>query len=294
LPKSRILTQQAIPGANQGEAFTANINTRIIAPGAGEAYWESIQVSLKSTVSVASVALETLLGTCNPFTFVANDPRITGPLRDYYALSTAFYKSRPNFFEGTLAEAVCSVHGIRIPLWLKIKPSEVYSWFATFSAGTNLSLGVIDVDIRYYNAAPNTGRIDARQIPFTTPAAAGIVQVTPKLPKLGKMRGLLTFANTVPDLNADAGTVNRLFLDTPTQRILSADWADMRTDISSYEDFIRADTSTMVSRDVLQNYAYIDLAEEGIDLVANDVALTIDAEKVSDTARFYPIIEVPQ
>jgi len=50
----------------------------------------------------------------------------------------------------------------------------------------------------------------------------------------------------------------------------------------------------MVSRQVLQNYGWVELRDTPIDLIANDLAVNVDAEVASDAVRLIPVIEIPQ
>src|SRR2546425_9575003 len=252
--------------------------------------------------------MEAFLALVNPITFIPNEPRIQLHGRDAFALSTFWYGQPPRYNEGSTG-TTNTVYGIRIPLWIKPKAaSETYSWNATRVAVTNISAEVLSLGLSYQNTAPpnvsfggsdflgyrGPGRIDARQIPFTTPAATGIIQVTPKLPKLGKLLGLLIFNTTVPTNAAVTADTEFLFLDSTKSRIVSATWSDLQANFWSPVDFTRADATALVTRQVLQNYGWLDFRDEPIDLVTDDIALSVDAEVVSEAVRFVPVIEVPQ
>lgn len=296
MPKARILTQQAIPGSNLGEAFTASIAQRQVNIQVGEGYWDSLSLGFKGDGAVAAVTLEAFLDLVQPLTVIENEPRISMRGTDLFALSTAFYEASPQFVEGAIGQDM-KVFGIRVPLWTKPKTTETYGYSITRVAVTNISGEVVTLTLLYDNAVPagrNPGRIDAREIPFTTGAATGIQQVTNKLPKLGKLLGLLIFSTTVPTVAADLASVQNLFLDTPTARLVSATWGDLQAAFHANYDFVRADASALVKRNVLDNYGWLDFRDEPVDLVANDVALSIDSQSVSTAVRFIPVIEVPQ
>ncbi len=293
MPKSRILTQQAIPGANTGEAFTASIANRPLIPQVDENYWDSLSLSLFGQGAVAIVTLENFLNLCNPFVFNANEPRIVMRGRDLFALSMAWYSGVPFAFEGAAA-AQDKVFGIRIPLWVKVKPTEQYSWQATRVAVTNISAETLGLSVLWKTGVPATGRIDAREIPFTTPAATGITQVVPKLPKIGKLLGLLVFATTAPTSAAQTSDVQTLYLQGLKRVLVSANWADLQATFDQYfEETSGLGTVTVLQR-LLTNYGFLDLRDEPIDLVNDDVAISIDAEVASEAVRLVPIIEVPQ
>ncbi len=307
MAKKRIISLQNQPGANLGETFTASIPNRTINVQVGEGYWDSLTLGFRGSLTT-TVLLETFLPLVNPLTFIANEPRIQLNGRDAFALHTAFFGQPPKYNEGSTG-TTNSVFGIQIPLWVKPKSaSESYAWNATRVAVTNVASEVLSLGLTYLNAPPATealagidrlsyrgpGRIDARQIPFTTPAATGVVQVTPKLPKLGKLLGLLVFNTTVPTNAAVTADTEFLFLDSSKSRIVSANWSDMQADFWSPGDFTRADATAMVTRQVLQNYGWLDFRDEPIDLIGDDIALTVDAEVVSEAVRFIPVIEVPQ
>ncbi len=305
MPRSRILSAQAVPGGNLGEAFTASIATRVVQPQVNEAYWDSIVIGYKGVIAAAStVVMELFLQLVQPFTFVADTTVINIFGRDAFALANAFYGYTPPMYEGSSA-TIDKVFGIRIPLWLKTKAGVSYSWFATRVAQTNISSEVLNVTLLHRSVVPSsasgygtgyqgTGRIDARAIPFTTPAATGITQVTPKLPKLGKLLGLLVFCTTVPTNAADTSDVQNLFLTTPAIPLVSATWADLHATFDEVIDETRADATAMTLRQVLQNYGFLDLRDDPIDLIKDDIALSVDAEVVSEAVRFVPVIEVPQ
>jgi hypothetical protein len=307
LAKKRILSAEAQPGANFGEVFTASIPNRVLNVQVGEGYYDSLELSFRGSLTGA-ITLESFLTLVNPLTFIANEPRIQLTGRDAFALSTAFYGQTPKYNEGATG-TTDTVLGIRIPLWVKPKPStESYAWNATRVAVTNVASEVFHLGINFANAPPpnivaqnnspfeyqGPGRIDARQIPFTTPGATGIVQVINKLPKLGKLLGLLVFSTTVPTSAAVTSDVEFLYLDSPLSRITTASWADLQNDFLYAEDFTRADATAMVTRQVLQNYGWLDFRAEPIDLVGQDIALSIDAEVTAEATRFIPVIEVPQ
>ena len=294
MPKTRILTQQAIPGANLGETFTASIPTRIILPQKGEAYWSDLFLGFRGTLAAATtVALETFLALVNPLIFTANETRISMRARDLFALSLAFYAQPPSGVEGAAA-TTDKVLGIRIPIWVNPKPNESYGFAITRVAVTNISAETLNLSLGWNSKKSAGGRIDAREIPFTTPGATGITQVTPKLPKVGKLLGLLVFSTTAPTPAADTAGVQHLFLDSPTTRYVSADWGDLQASLESSEDMTRANATEMMLRNVMTNYGWLDFRDDPIDLVAEDVSLSIDAQVVSEAERFIPIIEVPQ
>jgi hypothetical protein len=228
--------------------------------------------------------------------------------RDLYALSSAFYGIQPRVIEGATG-TTDSVFGIKIPLWVKTKTSESYAWNATRVAVSNIASEVFHLSLSYLTTPPaaqpgssgdilpyrGTGRIDAREIPFTTPGATGITQVTPKLPKLGKLLGMLVFCTTVPTQAAVTSDVEFLFLDSPTFRYTAASWDDMHANLNSVEDQGAAQAApTITNQLALQNYGWLDFRDEPIDLIAEDIALSVDAEVTGEAVRFVPVIEVPQ
>jgi len=307
MPKHRIISLQTQPGANLGEAFTASIANRTISVQVGEGYWDSLTLGFRGTLT-GTIALESFLTLVNPLTFIANEPRIQLTGRDAFALHTAWYGQPPKYNEGATG-TTDTVYGIHIPLWVKPKAAtESYAWNVTRVAVTNVASEVLTLGLEYLFAPPaaellagidrlsyrGPGRIDARQIPFTTPAATGIVQVTPKLPKLGKLLGLLVFNTTVPTSAAVTADTEFLYLDSSKSRIVSATWSDLQANLWSPTDFTRADATALVTRQVMQNYGWIDFRDEPIDLIADDYALSVDAEVVSEAVRFVPVIEVPQ
>src|SRR5713101_4316813 len=300
-------SMEGIPGANVGETFTASIANRQIIVQKNEAYWDSLLLAFRGT-ETGVVTLNSFLALVNPLLFIANEPRISMRGRDLYALSAAVYGIQPRVIEGATG-TTDSVFGIRTPLWVKTKTSESYAWNATRIAVTNIASEVFHLALQVIGTAPpagaspgndllpyrGTGRIDAREIPFTTPAATGITQVTPKLPKLGKLLGLLTFCTTVPTTAAVTSDVEFLFLDSPTFRYVAASWDDMHGTLNSVEDQGAAAAAPAITNQLaMQNYGWLDFRDEPIDLIAEDIALSIDAEVVSEAVRFIPVIEVPQ
>lgn len=304
MPRTRILSRQTIPGGNFGETFTASLADRPVLQSALEQYWDSAIISFRGTLTT-TVLLETFLNLVNPFTFIAGEPRVVMRGRDIFALDNFWYQDTPPFDEGSTG-TTNDIKGLRVPLWIKPSGKENYSYSVTRVAVTNIASEVIDIALNWNSIVPapaavsggglegyhGAGRIDAREIPFTTPGATGITQVTPKLPKLGKLLGLLCFGNTVPTNAAVTATIQNIYLDTPQSRLYSATWSDLQANMGSDMDFTRADATAMVRRQVLQNYGWMDFRDDPIDLIANDVALSIDAEATSDAARFVPIIEL--
>jgi hypothetical protein len=305
--KQRILTQEGIPGQNLGEVFTASIANRQIIVQKNEGYWDSLMLAFRGT-ETGVVTLNSFLALVNPLLFVANEPRISLRGRDMYALSAAFYGIQPRVIEGATG-TTDSVFGIRIPLWVKTKTSESYAWNATRIAVSNIASEVVHLSLQVLQAPPaptpgafnnilpyrGPGRIDAREIPFTTPGSTGITQVTPKLPKLGKLLGLLVFCTTVPTQAAVTSDVEFLFLDSPTFRYTAASWGDMHGVFDSVEDQGAAQAAPAITNQLaMQNYGWLDFRDEPIDLIAEDIALSVDAEVTGEAVRFIPVIEVPQ
>lgn len=292
--QSRIISRQGIPGANWGEVFTASIADRPVIPQVGENYWDSLLLSYRGTIAAANtVIMELFLQLVQPFVFNANEPRISLFGRDMFALCTAFYEDNPAFIEGATA-TVDDVEGIRIPLWITPKSGENYSYFITRVAQTNISAEVFSLSLLSKSKPPGGGRIDARTIQFTTPAATGAVtQVLPKLPKLGSLLGLLIFATTVPTQAAVTCSAQNIFLDTPSTRLVSIAWDDARSIHPFGVDETRATATALVKDSVLRNYVYLDFFDDPIDLIANDVAVSVDSEVASDIQRYVPVIQLP-
>ncbi len=55
----------------------------------------------------------------------------------------------------------------------------------------------------------------------------------------------------------------------------------------------RANATEMVKHNILRNYGFADFRDDPIDLLANDVAVTVDVQTASDAVRVIPIIELP-
>jgi hypothetical protein len=237
--------------------------------------------------------------------------------RDAYALSTAWYGRKPAFQEGATG-TTDTVFGIRIPLNLKVQPKELYSYSLTRVAVTNVASEVATVGLYSLDhpplglannvggtiipktqggttpTGPDAGRFDIRQITATLPGATGFTQLVPKLPKIGLLRGLLVFATTVPTTAAVTASIQRIQLSLPTYNPVDATWSELQAAFLDEIDFTRADATAMVSRQVLQNYGWVELRDTPIDLVANDLAVNVDAEVASDAVRLIPVIEIPQ
>jgi hypothetical protein len=310
----RTLFDGAVPGTNLGGAFTASLAERQVLPQAGESYFDSLFLSYKGVGAVAIVNLRAFLDLVNPFVWKDGQPRIQMQGRDLFAFSTAWYGGAPRTEEGAIA-ANDWVSGMQIPLWAKIKPNETYSWFATRVAVTNISTEVLRLTIAALEKIPaggvagslyapgeqssgdyaiGRGRIDARTIPVTLPAATGISTIINKLPKLGRLLGLLVFNTKVPDRTTDTSSIQRLFIDSSKFRVIDAHWQDL----SGAMPF-RPDPSTAAGVDSpvvleLDNFGWLDLRQEPIDLIADDYSVTADVGVASDPVRITPIIEVPQ
>ncbi len=279
-----------------GETFTASIPDRPIVPAAGEGFYESLGLSFRGTLTT-TVTLEAFLNLVFPLTFIANEPRVVMRGRDLFALHTAWYNDSPGFNEGATG-TTDTVLGIRVPLWVVPGTKENLSYNLTRVAVTNLSLEVVSLSALFTTAPPpalaGRGRLDMREIPFTTPAATGPFQVTPRLPQFGKLLGLLIFGNTVPTNAATAATIQSLSVDIQNRTLFKGMWQDLQTAFQNNIDFTRADATALVKRQVLQNYGFIDFREEPVDLIANVVSVNVDAEVASDAGRIVPIIEIPQ
>jgi hypothetical protein len=248
---------------------------------------------------------------------VANEPRIVLQGRDAFALSTAWYNKSPAYNEGATG-TTDTVFGVRIPLNIKVQPKELYSYSITRTAVTNISLEVVSAGLYSLDhpplgfannvgatvvpktqggtglTGPDVGRFDIRQITATLPGATGFTQLVPKLPKIGLLRGLLVFSTTVPTNAAVTASIQRLQLSLPTYNPVDATWAELQTAFLDNIDFTRADATALVTRQILQNYGWVELRDTPIDLVSNDLAVNVDAEVASDAVRLIPVIEIPQ
>lgn len=295
MPKTRVLSTQAEPGANLGETFTASIAQRNISIQGGEGYWDSLSLGIKGDGVLAVVALTDFLSVVQPITILANEIRINARAVDLFALQAGFYGYTPAFIEGAIAQDD-KVYGIRIPLWIVPKSTESYGYSITRVAQTNLSGEVVSLALNYLNARPTPprGRIDAREIPFTTGAATGIATAVDKLPKIGKLLGLLIFCTTVPTETADSASVQRLKLKSPKTTLVDATWHELHSHFRDHIDFASGDASELVLRQVLDNYGYLDFQDEPIDVATEDISIVIDNQAVSSAVRFIPVIEVPQ
>lgn len=272
-----------------GEVFTANIPTRNLIPQAGEAYLDSFSLSFKGDGAVAVVPLETFLDLVNPFRFVAGVDRTLLRGRDAFALSNAFYGATPDFREGAIGEDD-KVAGIRIPAWVALKGGEAYAFDVTRVAVTNISGEVIQLTGHFMGKSPGGGRLDIRQIPDTLPAVLGLSTRVEKLPKIGLLRGLLVFSTTIPTATADTAGIQRLIIRTAKEELAELAWADLWGAMSQRYDRPTAG----VLADVLDRYGWADFSKDPIDLVGEDISLTVDAGVVSDPVRYIPVIEVAQ
>lgn len=292
MPLLRNLTQEADPGANQGEAFTASIPTRTIVPEAGEAYYDSFVVGSLGGTSSGATNNTTIgmLAVLNPLQINAGSPLTQLRGRDIFALHSAWYRLPPVALAGGADEREF-VYGMKIPLQLRTKPTENYSWSATRSAVANFGTERLQAALSFLHYVPgNAGRISAIEIAHTTDGSAGIERVTESLPAIGLLRGLLVFSNSVPLATADSATVQRLYLDTPSKT------GYVNAHIGALTGAFRTglDTASAGVQSALLNYGWLDLRDSPIDLRTQRVGLRIDSEETSAAARFVPVIEVPQ
>jgi hypothetical protein len=268
-----------------------------------------MSIAYRGTLT-GTVTMESFLQLVNPFVFLANEPRVVITGRDAFALSTAWYGQSPSLNEGATG-TTDSVFGIQIPLWVKVGPKELYSYNATRVAVANVASEVFHAglfaldkppDLSYNSPsgnwglkAPNgPGRLDIRQILATLPAATGYSQILPTIPRIGLLRGLLIFNTTVPTSAAVTGSVQRLQLQLPSSNPVDIHWNDMQSTFRKAIDFTRADATAMTTRQILQNYGWVELRDTPIDLVANNVAINVDVQLASDPIRIIPVIEIPQ
>src|SRR5712692_2791076 len=207
--RQRGLLDGTVPGTNLGDAFTASIAERQILQQSGEAYLDDFLLSYKGVGAVAIVTLTSFLDLVNPFVAKFGVPLIALQGRDIFALSTAWYGQTPRYREGAAA-ANDHVAAMRIPVHVKLKATETNSFFVTRVAVTNISAEVLRLTGEFLETPRAGGRYDIRAIPDTLPATAGLSQRVPKLPKLGKLLGLLVFCTTVPTAAADTSSIQRL------------------------------------------------------------------------------------
>ncbi len=271
-----------------GETFTASIPNRPVQFQSGEGYLESLLLNYKGAAA-AAVTTAAFLDLVQPFHWTDGKDRILVRGRDLFALSTFFYRAIPDFLESA---GVTSNHvsSIRIPIWAAAKPNESYAFDITRVAVTNISAEVVALSGQFLSKAPGGGRIDARVIPATLPAALGVTGLLATLPQTGLLRGLLVFSTTVPTVSADTASIQRLILADPKSDQVEATWQDL-----SGAWAYRYDRPTGgLLAPVLANYGYLDLSRDPIDLTSTLVSLFVDVGVVSDPVRFIPIIEVAQ
>ncbi len=267
-----------------------------MSPQSGEGYFDSLSLSFRGTLAAATtIALETMAALVQPLIWSDVSPRVVMRGNDLFALSTAFYGTNPAFLEGAAA-TTDTIFGLRIPLWVAVKPAESYGFSVTRVAVTNLSAEVLSMSLLAASKNPvaGRGRIDAREIPYTSLAATGQQLVTNKLPKVGKLLGLLCFATTVPTSGAVTGGIQEVLLDVGKDRYAAASWADLQAAFTSERDETAASATAMVKDRFLDNYGWLDFRDEPIDAVANDVSLAVDSQTASDPLRFIPVYEVSQ
>src|SRR6267378_794054 len=195
--RQRTLLDGTVPGPNLGASFTASIAERTLNPQAGENFLDDLLLSIKGVDAVAIAPISAFLDLVNPLVYKAGVPLIQAQGRDLFALSTAWYGQLPRYREGAIGQND-HVAGIRIPAHVKLKSNETNAFFITRVAVTNISAEVIRLTGEFLETAKPGGRYDIRAILDTLPAAAGISQRIQKLPKLGKLLGLLVFCTTVP------------------------------------------------------------------------------------------------
>jgi hypothetical protein len=200
---------------------------------------------------------------------------------------------------------------MQIPLWVKVGPKELYSYNATRVAVTNVASEVFHAGLYSLDKLPDMsynsplgfwgvkstggpGRLDIRQILATLPGATGYTQILPTIPRVGLLRGLLVFSTTVPTSAAVTASIQRLQLQLPSSNPVDIHWNDMQAAFRKAIDFTRADATALTTRQILQNYGWVELRDTPIDLIANNVAINVDVELASDPVRFIPVIEIPQ
>lgn len=291
MTRYRALTEGASPGGGYGAVFTASLAEKAIIPQNGEAYLDSLYVSITATTAVGLPTLQTVGSILQPLVVKAGEPRIQMRGSDLLALSMAWYGTTPPTYVEDVGDTTI-ISGVRIPAQIKIKTNENYAFFASRVGQTNLTVETLLVGSRWLSTAPNMGRLDMREIPYTTPGATGITTAYQKLPKLGNLKGLLVFCNTPQDEEGTAPSIQRIFLDSPSTRLVSANWQEARSGIVTNAQNGAITNSYLET--FCNQYGFLDFRDEPIDLVGQDVALTVDVQATSDSVRFIPIIEMPQ
>lgn len=287
----RALEDDVPPGTTMGATFAADIRSTDISREGGENYLAEFVLSYKGDGAVAVVNIEDFLDLVNPFTFTANNPRIRLRGRDIFALNVAWYGNTPRFHEGAIGEDD-KVAGMRIPLQVVPRGDEPLTYSITRSAVTNLSGERLKLSLRSFESIPSPmpGRLDMREIALTTAASLGFSTLIESLPKIGRLMGLLIFSTTVPSATADLSSIQRLFLETPRGRFGDYHVQDMQAAFTEYY----AEAALGALQDTLDNYLWVELREEPIDLVSDSVKLVVDVGVVSEAVRVIPVIEVAQ
>lgn len=272
-------------GATPGRVFTASINDEQIIPKGP--YLDHFLMGLKGAVSTAAVAIETFIGVLSTYTFKAGaETRIQLSGRQLVALMAFYYNQLPLIWENTDATGNDFVFGIKVPIQETIDPERALSHSATRTAQTNIGTETILSYGAYMKDAKGRKPIHAVAIPYTTAGATGLTNLGVKMPKIGKLIGLLVQHSAIFADGVITQSINhvQVLKDGVVENYLPAAGGCNLGPVRTVGVLDPMD-------DLLKVFSAWDFRDEPIDLKEGDIELKVDIQETSVATNIIPVIE---
>ncbi|MEM2351929.1 MAG: hypothetical protein QXT26_05940, partial [Thermoproteota archaeon] len=201
-------------------------------------------------------------------------------------LDALFLGVVPYAIEGAAGEDD-KVLGMIVPIGHTVKANEAVSWLATRAAVTNVTGEIISIGYEVKDAGKYAGAFDIRAIAGTTPPATGKATLVPDLPRVGKLLGILLFSATVPTSTADSTTLRKIEVYRNDVLELTAEWLELAPSGKSAVDSALGSAA----RDVVANYALIDMRDDPWDLLKDRGRIDVDVGVASSAFKIIPIYQ---
>lgn len=273
--------------ATPGRVFTASIAQESI-PALGTKL-DYLKMGVKGAVSTAAVAVEDFAGLISPFTLRKGaGNRIVANLDELCALSRFYFPDSLAVGENTDNTGNDFLGDIRIPVYDNTDPAQQFLIQADRAVVTNVGTETVALT-GYFDTGDTTHRpVHYVRIPQVTASAAGLSQLQPKIPAVGKLRGLIIkVPNGFADGNIDTSVQRVKIYDDTTTVVELNDLSDS-VPLMSNMDYV----TPSPMGDLLRQFRAFDFGPNGLDASQGTLSIGIDVQDVSDNIVILPILEI--
>ncbi len=229
-------------------------------------YCDGIDVSLRSTTSVAAVLTATLLQQISPFEVKLNNTAVIS-IRgdDLLALDQLFLGEMPIIGETTAVGSSGKVQGLTVPTWMQPKHGNL-SIRPNFVSQTNLSVGVMSVEAELLDKVLHDGYL-SYLTSFYTPPSTGAFNLAYDSPLVGDLQGLMIFSTTIPTFAADVITAREIQMFIDGTLAWQVEWKNLTTPAFPGAQPAPPVVGTVFGQgftNFLANYGFYDTSEDPI------------------------------